>query len=92
MSETVVDNPAQNRFEMAVDGELAVVYYRHEGEALVLVHTEVPQALSGQGIGSKLARGVFDLIRASGRKAIVRCPFLVKWASRHPDVNDLVVG
>ncbi|GLS19376.1 N-acetyltransferase [Labrys miyagiensis] len=92
MSETVVDNPAQNRFEMAVDDELAVVYYRQEGEALVLVHTEVPQALSGQGIGSRLAQGVFDLIRASGRKAIVRCPFLAKWASRHPDVDDLVVG
>ena len=34
MNETIVDNPAQNRFEMAVDGELAVVYYRQEGEAL----------------------------------------------------------
>lgn len=92
MSETVIDNPAQNRFEMAVDGELALVYYRREGNSLVLVHTEVPRALSGRGIGSRLAQGVFDLIRAGNQKAIVKCPFLVKWASRHPEVDDLVVG
>jgi predicted GNAT family acetyltransferase len=92
MTETVTDNPTQNRFEMLVDGETAAVYYRHEGDNLVLVHTEVPQALSGRGIGSKLAQGVFDRIRADGHKAIVTCPFLVKWASRHPEINDLVVG
>ena len=92
MSGTVTDNPAQHRFEMTVEGEVAAVYYRQEGDALVLVHTEVPQALSGQGVGSRLAQGVFDLMRATGRKAIVTCPFLVKWANRHPEVNDVVVG
>jgi uncharacterized protein len=88
----VVDNPAQNRFEMPVDGELATVYYRHQGDDLVLVHTEVPQALSGRGVGSTLAQGVFDLLRAQHRKAILTCPFLVKWANRHPEVSDLVIG
>jgi uncharacterized protein len=92
MTDGIVDNPAQNRFEMPVDGELAAVYYRREGGNLVLIHTEVPQALSGRGIGSKLAQAVFDEIRKDGGKAVVKCPFLVKWASRHPEVDDLIVG
>ncbi len=90
-AETVIDNPAQHRFEMHVDGHLAVVEYRESGDGLDLVHTEVPDALSGRGIGSRLAKGVFDQLRASGRKAKVTCSFLQAWTARHPDVADLII-
>ena len=69
----VVENPEQNRFELALDGGTALVAYRRDGNRLVLVHTEVPAQFAGQGVGSRLAKGVFELIRASGRKAVVRC-------------------
>ena len=70
---TVDDNPAERRFELAIHGshEIAAAYYRQQGERLTLTHTIVPERFSGQGIGSKLARGVFELLRASGRKAVV---------------------
>ncbi len=88
----VVENAAQNRFELSLDGGTALVAYRRDGERLVLVHTEVPAELSGQGVGSKLAKGVFELLRASGRKAVVRCEFLKGWLAKHPDYNDVVDG
>jgi predicted GNAT family acetyltransferase len=88
----VVENPGQNRFELALDGGTALVAYRHDGERLVLVHTEVPEQFAGQGIGSRLAKGVFELLRASGRKAVVRCEFLKGWIAKHPDYNDVVDG
>ncbi len=44
----IIDNPAESRFELALDGGLAIIAYRIEGERIVLIHTEVPQALSGQ--------------------------------------------
>jgi predicted GNAT family acetyltransferase len=78
MSE-VVENPERHRFELAIDGsdEVAGAYYRLDDNGnLVLTHTEVPSEFSGRGIGSRLAQGTFDLIRASGRKAVLRCPFL----------------
>lgn len=87
----VIDNPAEHRFEMWVDRHLALVAYRQSGEALDLVHTEVPDALAGRGIGSRLAQGVFDQLRASGRKATVTCSFLKAWVARHPDVADLIL-
>jgi predicted GNAT family acetyltransferase len=92
MDGSVVDNPTQHRFELPVGDAIAAAYYRIEGDRVVLVHTEVPQELSGQGIGSRLASGVFELIRGSGRKAVTTCPFMATWASRHPEVADLVVG
>jgi uncharacterized protein len=63
-----------------------------EGSKVILIHTEVPQELFGQGIDSKLAEGVFRLIRETRRMAGVRCSFMGAWVSRHPEVDDLVVG
>jgi predicted GNAT family acetyltransferase len=92
MDNPVVDRPDQNRFELAIGDELALAYYRIEGDRIVLTHTEVPQALSGQGVGSRLAKGVFEQIRASGRKVVPRCSFMAGWVSRHPEYNDIVDG
>jgi predicted GNAT family acetyltransferase len=92
MDNNVVENRADHRFEMALGDAIAAAYYRPKDGNVVLTHTEVPQQLSGQGFGSKLAAGVFQLLRESGRKAVVRCPFLAVWVSRHPEVSDLVVG
>ena len=67
MDHSVINNPAEHRFQMALAGDdIAAAYYQiDENGNVVLTHTEVPQALSGQGIGSRLAKGVFDQIRAS---------------------------
>jgi predicted GNAT family acetyltransferase len=90
----VRDNPAEHRFELAIEGsdEPAAAYYQIEGDRLTLTHTEVPQPFSGLGIGSELARGVFDAIRASGRKAILRCSFMGGFYARHPEYSDIVDG
>ena len=88
----VTDHPERHRFELEVPGGTALAYYKIDGDRMILTHTEVPQALSGQGIGSRLAKGVFESIRASGRKAVTTCPFMAAYAAKHPDVQDLVVG
>jgi len=42
------DNPPMRRFEMRlIDGSLAVGYYKVEDGRVVLLHTELPQELSG---------------------------------------------
>jgi uncharacterized protein len=92
MNGEVVDNPAEGRFEMALGDELAVSYYKIRDGRIVLLHTEVPQHLSGQGIGSRLAHGVFEIIRGRGQRAIAKCPFLAAYASRHPEYMALLDG
>ena len=72
----VRDNPAEHRFELVIEG------------------SDEPAAAYYQfeGDGSELARGVFDAIRASGRKAILRCSFMGGFYARHPEYSDVVDG
>ena len=90
MSE-VRDNPAASRFEMASGDAVAFIEYRREGDdRIVLLHTEVPEALSGKGVGSKLVRGVLDALRAEGAKVVPRCEFVAAFVERHPEYRDLL--
>ncbi len=86
----VRDNPAASRFEMASGGGTAFVEYRRAGGRIALLHTEVPEALSGQGLGSKLVRCVLDALRAKGAKVVPRCEFVAAYVGRHPEYRDMV--
>ncbi|MBD9520284.1 N-acetyltransferase [Ensifer sp. ENS02] len=70
MVEKVIDNTRASRFELPIGDEIAVAYYRLEDGRVVLTHTEVLQTLSGQGIGTRLATGVFDILRARNARVI----------------------
>jgi predicted GNAT family acetyltransferase len=92
MTGAVVHNPALRRYELAVGEFVAVAYYRELGNARVLTHTEVPSEVSGQGVGTRLATGVFDDLKRTGWKAVVKCPFMSRFAVRHPEYADLIAG
>ena len=86
----VKDNPATGRFEMTSGESTAFVEYRRAGDRIALLHTEVPQALSGQGVGSKLVRGTLDAARTEGLKVVPRCGFVAAYIERHPEYRDLL--
>ncbi|HYC99118.1 N-acetyltransferase [Brevundimonas sp.] len=89
----VRENAGLRRFERPIrDDAVAAAYYTDEDGKLVFIHTEVPSEFSGQGIATALARGTFDLLRQSGRKAVLACPFMVRFANAHPEYADVVVG
>jgi predicted GNAT family acetyltransferase len=71
------ENPTLHRFELALDGgAMALACNFIEDGRLILTHTEVPAEFSGRGIGTRLANGTFELMRRSGRKAVLKCPFM----------------
>ena len=57
---------------------------------IIYTHTEVPDALEGRGIGSKLARTVLDYARAAHLAVVPSCPFIRAYIARHPEYQDLV--
>ncbi len=87
----VTNNTAAGRFEVALGDQVAFVNYRTltRGE-LALIHTEVPESLSGQGIGSTLVEGALDIVREKGWTVLPYCPFVHGWMKRHRDYADLV--
>jgi predicted GNAT family acetyltransferase len=81
----VVDNAGRSRFELHADGRLAELVYRLRGGRLVLVHTEVPPELEGQGIGGKLVTAAIDRAVRDGLTVVPSCPFAHGWLERHPE-------
>ena len=56
----------------------------------MLTHTEVPEALSGQGVGSKLVAAVLDKMRSEGVTVVPECEFVAAFIQRHPGYQSLV--
>jgi predicted GNAT family acetyltransferase len=91
MSDEVRNNAALHRFELDADGHTAVAYYQLAPDVITFTHTEVPPALSGRGIGSKLARGALEAARAQGLKVVAKCPFVSAYIGKHPEFADLLL-
>ena len=89
----VVHNPSESRYEIHVDGEVAgFTQYRQRDGAIDFVHTEIDDAFEGQGLGSQLAGGALDAVRAEGRRVIATCPFIRGWIEQHEDYQDLLAA
>jgi predicted GNAT family acetyltransferase len=86
----VRDNPERRRFELDTPGGLAFANYRRDGGVVTILHTEVPRAINGRGIGSELVRGALDLVRAEGATVVPMCPFVGAYIAKHPEYADLL--
>lgn len=87
----VIDNADQSRFELAVDGQTAVLQYMERNGALYLTHTEVPPELEGQGIGSRIVKHALEQAKSRGQKVAPWCPFVRAYIERHPEYRSLVL-
>jgi hypothetical protein len=90
MSNLVRDNTERHRFELDALGHTSFSDYKRADGVLTIMHTEVPATLNGQGIGSKLVRGLLDLARAEGAKVKPLCPFVKAYIAKHPEYADLL--
>ena len=72
----VRNNTRNHRYELEIDGSLAKAWYRENGDVITFTHTEVPEALSGRGVGSQPPRAPSmqsaPLDRRSWRSAVHR--------------------
>lgn len=87
----ILDNPPDHRYE-ARSGDLVAGYseYRMLPGRIAFVHTIVEPAFAGQGVGSRLARGLLDDVRSRGLKVTPHCKFIAGYIQRHPEYEDLV--
>lgn len=87
----IKDNPDKSRFELVVDGALAVVEYRRMGKTLIAyTHTEVADELAGRGIGTRMAKAALEYARTNGLEVLPFCPFVRAYIQRHTEYMDLV--
>jgi predicted GNAT family acetyltransferase/glutaredoxin len=90
---TVVHMPEASRYELRagdrVIGEAA--YHRRNGR-IAFIHTEVDEALEGQGLGSRLAATALDDARRQGLEVVPLCPFMARFIERHPEYQDVIAA
>lgn len=90
MAGAVHDNEAKRQFELEVEGHVAFAAYELNGRTITFTHTVVPKELGGKGVGSTLARGALDQVRARGLKVIAQCPFIAAFIKKNEEYADLL--
>jgi uncharacterized protein len=86
------DDKKNGRFFIEQDGRtLAEMTYVWAGtDRLIIDHTEVDEALQGQGAGKLLLEQLVAFAREQGLKVIPLCPFAKKMFDRTPEYQDLL--
>ena len=84
------DNAELKRYELPVDGELAVVTYNLSPPNLMITETLVPERLEGQGIASRLAKHVLADARARDLLILPVCPFFSAYLQKHHEHAEAV--
>jgi predicted GNAT family acetyltransferase len=88
----IFNNEQRQQFQLKLEGELASLEYRLNEGKIILMHTEVPDKLSGRGIGSALVEFALNYARANHLPVKVYCPFVAAYLKRHPEQQDIVQG
>jgi uncharacterized protein len=87
---TVRDNPAAGRLEADVGGQIGYAEYRLSAGTISFTHTRVPEALRGQGIGTRLIEAGLALARGRGLQVLPICPFFRAYLRVHPEQQGLL--
>jgi predicted GNAT family acetyltransferase len=81
----VVHNESQQRFEMALGGQIAFAAYRIEGNQMIFTHTEVPPPFRGQGIARKLVLAGFEVAGRKNLEIDPLCSYVARVFHEHPE-------
>jgi predicted GNAT family acetyltransferase len=92
MNAEVRNNPAEYRYEVWAEGEMAgYTQYALLRGRIAFLHTKVYESFEGLGLGGRLARAALDDARTKGLVVMPHCPFIAGYIERHFDeYGDLV--
>ena len=90
MESQVKDYPEKGRFELDIDGRIAVARYARQGATLVITYVEAPPVLRGTGAAGQLMTGIMESARAEGLKVRPLCGNAAAWIRRHKQYHDLL--
>ena len=83
-------NDSQNRFEFNIEGDTAFIEFMRTGDNYMLVHTEVPAAFEGKGVGKDLVAKTLEYIKTENGKFTPSCSFVNAYVKRHPEWQEYV--
>ncbi|MBT0567037.1 GNAT family N-acetyltransferase [Williamsia sp. CHRR-6] len=93
----VVHNPARDRFELYVAGDLVgVLGYSVEEvrgqRILTILHTVLYDEYTGHGLATRLTRGALQYVSDTGAKVRPICTFTRRYLDTHPGYAPLLAA
>ena len=79
----ITNNTSQNRYELSVDGHLAMADYVLAGNNLTINRVFVPEELRGKGVAAKVMEAVVADAEAHGLTIIPVCSYAESYMKRH---------
>lgn len=79
----VKNNPSASRYELVVDGKLAIADYRLKDKIIAITHVETPPELRGQGVAAKLMAGIVTDAKERGLTIQPICPYAIAYMQKH---------
>lgn len=86
----LIDNTAENQFEIRINDQTAFVEYVIKGDKIYLTHTEVPASMQHQGVGSALIGKALKHIKGEKRTLVPSCSFVAAYVDNHPEWHSLL--
>ncbi len=83
-------NDALHRLELEVEGSIAFIEYKLSRDMLFLIHTEVPPAFEGKGVGTTLVEKALQYAKENNYKIVPLCDFIQSYLEEHKEWNDIV--
>lgn len=86
------ENGNRGAFFIERDGKRVaeMTYQRTGDEQMVIDHTEVDDALQGEGIGESLVEKGVGFARENGLTVVPQCPFARAVIEKDPDLQDVL--
>lgn len=81
----LANNESLRQFELIVDGHKAKIEYELQRDRMSLLHTEVPPALEGGGVGQAIVEKTLQYLEANKMKLAPWRPFVKAYLKRNPE-------
>ena len=85
----VIHNPAENRFEIRLDGQFAKLDYVEDGDSIVMTHVGVPMEFRGHGIAAIITKAGLDYAKVKSLRVIPMCSYVAAYLRRNPQYIEL---
>lgn len=80
----------RHRFQARIQGNLALLDYQIKRKRMVIIHTEVPEAIAGRGIAGELTKVALRYARDNKYKVVPACAYAEQFFQRHTEYDDLL--
>jgi predicted GNAT family acetyltransferase len=90
MENEPVKNELMQRYELHLEGKVAVLAYELQREGVVaFTHTFVPPELRGKNVAAILTKFALDDVRSQGKKVVPQCSYVATYLERNKEYADL---